>query len=153
MMQDSVFRAQLKSAKLTAKTVDEKTIRRVQFALSRNFGPEDAEWMGEQAIRCRELLLRRDLSKFDFPIDAYHAKACFAGVGGNAEVDVDGILASATVVGKDESEHEEITYTFEAFPDGKLLTFLASALKEWIDCDLKCSQLTIEQAAPEGSDF
>ena len=140
-MHDTAFTAMLKTGKLTARAEETKTIRRVQFSLVRDFTVADAEWLGTEAIQLRSALKNRTLNRFEIPIDAYHAKASFHGRGGNVDVDVDGITATAAVVGSEENEHEEVSYLFEAFPDAKLLTFLASSLKEHIDCELKRTQV------------
>jgi len=139
-MYDTAFTAMLKTGKLTARAEETKTIRRVQFSLVRDFTVADAEWLGTEAMQLRTSLQNGTLNRFEIPIDAYHAKATFHGRGGNVDIDVDGITATAAVVGSDENEHEEVAYLFEAFPDAKLLTFLASSLKEHIDCEFKRTQ-------------
>lgn len=146
-MQDARFSAQLKSAKLTARSEADKTIRRVQFALARDFSIDIADWLGPVATNQRELLVGGDIDKVEIPIDAYHAKATLSGMGGNAEVAVDGISAAAVVKQSGEDQQtEEVTLVFEAFPEAKLLTFLAASVKEHIDCTFMRSQLTIEKA-------
>lgn len=143
-MNDTAFTAMLKTGKLTARADEAKTIRRVQFSLVRDFDEADAEWLGPNAIQLRSSLKNRTLNRFEIPIDAYHAKASLHAEGGNVEVDVDGITATAAIVGADDKEREEITYLFEAFPDAKLLTFLASSLREHIDCELVRSQTEMD---------
>jgi hypothetical protein len=152
-MEDARFSAQLKAAKLTAKSEEDKTIRRVQFQLAREFSVEIAEWLGDVALNQRALMIAGDVDKCELPIDAYHAKAELAGLGGTASVFVDGISATASVKqGKeDEPQHEEVAFVFEAFPDAKLLTFLAATLKEYVDCDFKRTQLSIEECMAEPS--
>ena len=146
-MNDTTFSAQLKAAKLTARKDPDSPdtiIRRVQFTLARDFSPADAEWIGAEAVHMRKLLQQRDLHRFEVEIDGYHAKASFHGLGGNADVaQLDGMTAVAGLVGSDEDEHEEINFTFEAFPEAKLLTFLAMAMKGQIDCELKALQLDL----------
>jgi hypothetical protein len=146
-MQDARFTAQLKAAKFVARNEDDKTIRRVQFSLARDFSLDIADWLGAVATNQRDLLVKGDIDSVEIPIDAYHAKAMLSGLGGNAEMQVDGVCATAVVkaVGKDEGQREEVTFVFEAYPHAPLLTFLAAALKEHIDCEFKRSQLTIAQ--------
>ena len=147
-MNDTTFSATLKSAKLVARKDPDNpdtVIRRVQFTLAREFSPGDAEWLGTEAVHMRKLLQQRDLHRFEIEIDAYHAKAAFHGIGGNADIkQLDGVTATAGIVGSEEDEHEEINFTFESFPEAKLLTFLAMAVKERIDCELKVLQLELE---------
>lgn len=122
-MNDKKLIASLDSAKLIARSEASKTIRRVQFKLAREFSIEDAEWLGDDAISMREMLTEGALKKFEIPIDAYHAKASFAGMAGNAEADVDGVSAAITTKkgkGDDAEDTYELTIGFEAFPKDKL---------------------------------
>ena len=57
--------------------------------------------------------------------------------------------AVAGLVGSEEDEHEEINFTFEAFPEAKLLTFLAMALKETIDYEFQVLQLELDSKGAE----
>lgn len=141
-MQDTKFKAELYSAKFTTRKDDQKRVlRRVQFTLVLgDFPIHIAEWLGDVAISQRDLIQSRDLSKFEMEIDNYFAKATFSGTSGNADADVAGILAVAEVVGQDEKEHEEVKLTFEAFPTAKLLTWIASSLKEWVEVDMAAMQ-------------
>ena len=153
-MNDTLFSATLHSAKLVARKDPDKpdtVIRRVQFVLARDFSIEQAEWLGAEATHMRELLQHRDLHRFEIEIDGYHAKASFHGLAGNADIaQVDGVKAVAGLVGSEEDEHEEINFTFEAFPEAKLLTFLAMAVKERIDCEFEVLQLDLAPKVDEG---
>jgi hypothetical protein len=151
-MQDARFSAVLKAAKFVAHSEDDKTIRRVQFALCAPFSLEIAEWLGAVATNQRDLMQNGDLDSCEIAIDAYHAKASFQGLAGNTSADVDGIKAVATVkAGKEEGEQsEDVTFTFEAFPEAKLLTFIAASLKEWIECDFKRTQLDLAGTGNQG---
>ena len=141
-MEDTKFRAELHSAKFTTHKDDSKRIlRRVQFTLALgDFPVHIAEWLGDVAVSQRQLILSRDLTKFESGIDNYFAKATFGSSSGNAEADVAGINVVVGVVGKDGKEHEETTLNFEAFPTVKLLTWIASSLKEWVDVEMVASQ-------------
>jgi hypothetical protein len=150
-MNDKNLIASLDSATLIAKAVDGKTIRRVKFKLAREFSVEDAEWLGDDAISMREMLTEGALKKFEIPIDAYHAKAAFSGMAGNADADVDGVSAAITTKkgkGDDAEDTYELTIGFEAFPKDKLLTFLAASMGEHIEVELKRTQL--ENALKDG---
>jgi hypothetical protein len=153
-MQDARFTAQLKAAKLIARSEGDKTIRRVQFSLALYFTLEVADWLGAVATNQRDLMIHGDIDKVEIPIDAYHAKTTVSGLGGNAEMFVDGVSATATVKsgGEDKEPSYEVVFIFEAYPDAKLLTFMAAALKEHIECDFKRTQLTIEQAMNRSKD-
>jgi len=145
-MKDAGFSATLKSAKLTARKNPDKPdaiIRRVRFELVKNFEASDAEWMGPTAIDGRKAMQSRDMKKIVLPIDAYHAKATLTGNGTAEIADCAGVTATAAVKGRDESEHEEITFVFEAFPDAKLVTFLAASLGCGVDCTFAALQLEI----------
>ena len=148
-MNDAEFRAELRSAKMTARPDEKTTIRRVEFALCREFTVEAAEWLGPVAVNQRDLMVNGDVDKFSADIAAYHAKALLQGTGGNAEFQADGISATATTKagkGEDDEPTYWLTLTFEAFPDAKLLSFPSADLKEYIDCDFKRLQLTTEAA-------
>jgi hypothetical protein len=146
-MNDTTFSATLKAAKLVARKdpdTPNTMIRRVQFQLTRDFSVEQAEWLGSEATHMRGLLQHRDLRRFELEIDGYHAKASFHGLAGNVDIpQLDGVTAVAGVVGSEEDEHEEVTFTFEAFPEAKLLTFLAMAVKERIECEFAVLQLEL----------
>lgn len=143
-MKDAGFAATLKSAKLTARKNPDKPdqiLRRVRFELVKLFSVGDAEWLGDAAVQQRKYLVDRFVKTFSMPIDAYHAKAEIVGVG-NAEIaDCSGIAATAAVKGKEDDEREEITFVFEAFPDAKLVTFLAASLGCEVECSFKALQL------------
>jgi len=144
-MRDAGFSATLKNAWLTARTNPDKpdtVIRRVRFELVKSFDEVAAEWLGDVAIKQRALMLSRDLKKVVMQIDTYHAKVELSGLGGNATIaDCTGVQAAAVVKGKDDKEHEEVTFVFEAFPDSTLVTFLAMALGSGIDCSFAALQL------------
>jgi hypothetical protein len=146
-MKDAGFSATLKSAKLIARKNSDKPdtiLRRVKFELVKNFEASDAEWLGETAMTGRKAMQARDMKKIVLPIDGYHAKAMLSGIGGNAEItDCSGVQAAAVVKGKDDDEHEEITYVFEAFPDAGLMTFLAMSVGCGIDCSFAKLQMEI----------
>ena len=148
-MNDIVFSASLKSAKLTArKNPDhpDTVIRRVQFSLSKTFGHEEAEFLGQVGIELLANLQGRVLNKGEIPINAYHAKAEFAGSRGTATADIDGLVAKAAVVGNEDQEHEEITFEFEAPCEASLLVFFGLSLKEYIECDIKRVQQELNLA-------
>jgi len=147
---DATFTATLKAASLTARKHPDRpgtTLRRVRFALAREFGPGEAEWLGENAVRMRTLLQRRDLRRVEIPIDGYHAKVVLSGISGSAETEVEGVTATACVVGAEDQETEKVTFVFEAFPEAKLLTFLAASLKGAVACEFLVSQLALEVGA------
>jgi len=153
-MNDIQFQASLKSAKLTArKNPDhpDTVIRRVQFSLTKTFGHEEAEFLGQVGIELLHNLQGRVLNKGEIPINAYHAKAEFTGSRGTATADIDGLVAKAAVVGNEDQEHEEITFDFEAPCESSLLVFFGLSLKEFIDIDLKRSQQEIAFGAPNAS--
>jgi hypothetical protein len=146
---DIVFSATLKSAKLTArKNPDhpDTVIRRVQFSLSKTFGHEEAEFLGQVGIELLENLQGRVLNKGEIPINAYHAKAEFSGSRGSATAEIDGLVVKAAVVGNEDQEHEEITFEFEAPCEASLLVFFGLSLKEYIDCDVKRTQQELNLA-------
>lgn len=150
-MNDLVFNANLKSARFAArKNPDhpDTVIRRVQFALTKTFGHEEAEWLGPIGIELLHNLQSRALNKGEIPLDGYHGKAEFSGLLGNAEANIDGIVAKATIAGTEDNEHEEITFEFEAPCEAKLLTFIGLSLKEHIDVDLKRLQLELDVGGP-----
>jgi hypothetical protein len=142
---DAGFSATLKGAKLIARKNPDKPdheLRRVRFELVLPFDELTAEWLGETAQGQYDMLTGRAIKRFSMTIDAYHAKADLSGMGGNAEiVDAEGVSATAAVKGRDDKEHEELTLVFEAFPDAKLLTFLAANVGGGIDCNFKALQL------------
>jgi hypothetical protein len=143
-MKDAGFSAVLKSAKLIARKNPDKPdaiIRRVRFELVKGFSVDSAEWLGMVAVQQRLMMVDRDIKKCVIPIDAYHAKVEIAGVGTAGIADCEGVSATATIKGKDDNEHEELTLVFEAFPDAKLVTFLAASLGRQIDCSFKALQL------------
>lgn len=142
-MQDIQFGAALKSAKLIARKHPDKPdtiIRRVQFALRRDFGHEEAEFLGQIGIELLNNLKARNLNKGEIPINGYHAKAKFHGMAGTATAEIDGLVASAVVTGKEDKEYEEITFNFEAPCEGKLLTFFGLSISEFIECDIQRMQ-------------
>lgn len=145
-MKDAGFSAVLKSAILRArKSPDDPStiLRRVRFELVKPFDIESAEWLGDSAMKQWHMMAARDIKKCVIPIDAYHAKAELSGTG-NAEIlDCEGVQATAAVKGKDDKEHEELTLVFEAFPDARLVTFLAASLGCEITCSFKALQLEI----------
>ena len=87
----------------------------------------------------RQKLQRGELDAFEIPIDAYHAKASFHGLSGNATAQVDGVKAAAKMSSGDEPR-PLLTLTFEAFPDAALLTWLAASVKEHVDVELLALQ-------------
>ena len=143
-MKDAGFSAVLKSAKLIARKNPDKPdaiLRRVRFELVLPFGELEAEWLGDAAQQQFDMMVGRAIKRCVIPIDAYHAKTELSGVG-NAEIlDCEGVQATAAVKGKDDKEHEELTLVFEAFPDAKLVTFLAASLGCEIACSFKALQL------------
>ena len=136
-MQDHKFHGSLDGAKLTARNEEKTVVRRVQFKFGCDFRIEDAEWLGVEAMRTD--LEHGVLDTFDVPIDAFHAKASFSGTKGNAEVQVQGVSATAKMSGGEEPE-PRITITLEAFPDASLLSWLAASIKEYVDVELKALQ-------------
>jgi hypothetical protein len=142
-MENIAIQASLKSAKLTArKNPDhpDTVIRRVQFSLTKTFGHEEAEFLGQVGIELLRNLQGRVLNKGEILIDAFHAKAEFVGSRGTATADIDGLVAKAAVVGNEDQEHEEITFDFEAPCEAGLLVFFGLSLKEFIDVDIKGTQ-------------
>jgi hypothetical protein len=150
-MQDLTFNAALEAAKLTARTEDDKTIRRVVFKLSRGFSLEQAEWLGDEACHMRGLMNRGVLEKFTQPIDAYVGKITLTGGAGTATAEVFGLAAVASMSGGEMPE-PLMALTFEAFPEAKLLTFLAASIKEFIDVELLASQTEIGAAVEKFKD-
>lgn len=146
-MQDIEIQACLKSAKFAARKNPDKPdtmIRRVQIQFQcADFSEGHAEWLGEEAIILRRQLQSRALKSFDLLINAYHAKMSVDGGMGIAHGEVVGVSASASVVGKEEDEHEELTLTFEANIEAKLLSFIGASLKEIVDVELKAIQLEL----------
>jgi hypothetical protein len=144
-MQDITIQACLKSAKFIARKNPDKPdtmIRRVQLQFQcPTFSEGHAEWLGDEAIVLRRQLQSRALKSFDLLINAYRAKLALDGSAGSASGEVTGVSAAASVVGKEEDEHEELTLTFEANIEAKLLSFLGASLKEIVDVDLKAIQL------------
>lgn len=144
-MKDAGFAATLKGAKLVARKNQDKpdqVLRRVRFELVLPFDAMTAEWLGETAQGQYDMLSGRSIKRFSMAIDAYHAKADLSGAGGIAEIaNAEGVSATAAVKGRDDKEHEELTLVFEAFPDARLLTFLAANIGGGIDCDFKALQL------------
>jgi hypothetical protein len=144
-MQDIKIQACLKSAKFVARKNPDKPdtmIRRVSFQLQCPvFSEGHAEWLGEEAIILRRQLQSRALKSFDLLINAYHAKLEFDGASGSTSGEVCGVSAAAAVIGREEDEHEELTLTFEAHIEAKLLSFIGASLKEFVDVDLKAIQL------------
>jgi len=144
-MKDAGFSATLKGAKLIARKNQDnpdQALRRVRFELVLPFDAMTAEWLGETAQGQYDMLTDRSIKRFSMAIDAYHAKAALSGMGGNAEItDAEGVSATAAVKGRDDKEHEELTLVFEAFPDAKMLTFLAQNIGGGIDCNFKALQL------------
>ena len=144
------FQAILKSAKLTARKNPDnpaQILRRVQFSLHRSdFGVEEAEWLGDVGIQLRNNLQGRNLNRGEIPINGFHAIAEFSGMAGRTRANIDGLVAKAAVVGKEDEEHEEITFEFEAPCEGLLLTFFGASLKAVIDCDIRNSQLDLGNA-------
>jgi hypothetical protein len=136
-MNDISFGASLEGAKLIARNVDDKVIRRVQFKLGRPFSLEQADWLDAEPLRAK--LQRGELDAFEIPIDAYHAKASFSGTAGNAAAQVDGVSAAAKMSGGDDPT-PLLVLTFEAFPEAALLTWLAASVKEHVDVELLALQ-------------
>jgi hypothetical protein len=143
-MKDAGFSAQIKSAKLTARDEEDKTIRRVEFALTREFSIEVAEWLGPFACAQRDAMVRCDLDKCEIAIDAYHCKLSMTGAAGNVETDASGIKSKAEIKKTKEAQREEVTLSFEAYPTSVLMSFLAASLKEHVDCSFSALQLEIE---------
>jgi hypothetical protein len=153
-MNDIIFSASLKSAKLTArKNPDhpDTVIRRLQFSLTTTFGHEEAVFLGQVGIELLRNLQGRVLNKGEIPINAYHARAEFTGSMGNSIADIDGLVAKAYVVGNEDQEHEEITFDFEAPCSAGLLVFFGLSLKEHIVVDLKRTRLEINFGTPNES--
>jgi hypothetical protein len=144
-MKDAGFSATLKNAWFTARKNPDKPdmiIRRVRFELVKDLDSHSAEWLGPVAIQQRMMMGARDVKKFVCQMDAYHAKVELGGTGGNAEIaDCEGVSATASVKGKKDNEREELTLVFEAYPDAKLVTFLAASLGCEISCSFKALQL------------
>lgn len=153
-MNDISFQASLKSAKLTArKNPDhpDTIIRRVQFSLTKDFGHEEAEFLGTVGVELLRNLQGRVLNKGEIPINAFHARAEFQGTRGSATADIDGLVAKAAIVGNEDQEHEEITFDFEAPCEAGLLVFFGVSLKEHIDVDIKRIQQELNLATLEGT--
>ena len=136
-MKDISFGASLDGAKLLAHNQEAKVVRRAEFKLGRNFDLEQAEWLDAEPLR--QKLQRGELDAFEIPIDAYHAKASFHGLSGNATAQVDGVKAAAKMSSGDEPK-PLLTLTFESFPDAALLTWLAASVKEHVDVELLALQ-------------
>ena len=136
-MKDISFGASLDGAKLLAHNQEAKVVRRAEFKLGRNFDLEQAEWLDAEPLR--QKLQRGELDAFEIPIDAYHAKASFHGLAGNATAQVDGVKAAAKMSSGDEPK-PLLTLTFEAFPDAALLTWLAASVKEHVEVELLALQ-------------
>ena len=136
-MKDISFGASLDGAKLLAHAVDDKTVRRVQFKLGRPFSLEQAEWLEAEPLR--QKLQRGELDAFEIPINAFHAKASFSGMAGNASAQVDGVAATAKMSGG-EDPTPMLALTFEAFPEAALLTWLAASVKENVEVELLATQ-------------
>ena len=136
-MKDISFGASLDGAKLLAHAVDDKTVRRVQFKLGRPFSLEQAEWLEAEPLR--QKLQRGELDAFEIPINAFHAKASFSGMAGNASAQVDGVAATAKMSGG-EDPTPMLALTFEAFPEAALLTWLAASVKENVEVELLALQ-------------
>ena len=84
-------------------------------------------------------LIDGDLDTFEIPIDAYHAKAEFSGMAGNASAQVQGVSVAAKMSGGEQPE-PRITITLEAFPEALLLTWLAASMKEHVEVKLLALQ-------------
>ena len=97
-MKDISFGASLDGAKLLAHNQEAKVVRRAEFKLGRNFDLEQAEWLDAEPLR--QKLQRGELDAFEIPIDAYHAKASFHGLAGNATAQVDGVWPGGCCGGK-----------------------------------------------------
>ena len=136
-MKDITLTASLDGAKLIARNQEATIVRRVQFKLQRNFDLEQAEWLDAEPLRGK--LQRGELDAFEIPIDAYHAKASFHGLAGNATAQVDGVSAAAKMSSGDEPR-PMLALTFEAFPDAALLTWLAASVKEHVEVELLALQ-------------
>ena len=136
-MKDITLTASLDGAKLLAHKQEAKVVRRVEFKLGRNFDLEQAEWLDTEPLR--QKLQRGELDAFEIPIDAYHAKASFHGLAGNATAQVDGVKAAAKMSSGDEPR-PMLALTFEAFPDAALLTWLAASVKEHVEVELLALQ-------------
>ena len=138
MMQPNVaFTASLDSAKLMAHNQEAKVVRRVQFKLGLDFDLTLTEWLDAEPLR--QKLQRGELDAFEIKIDAYHAKASFSGLAGNATAQVDGVSAAAKMSGGEDPK-PRITITLEAFPDATLLSWLAASVKEHVDVELLALQ-------------
>jgi len=136
-VKDITLTASLDGAKLIARNQEATIVRRVQFKLQRSFDLEQAEWLDAEPLRGK--LQRGELDAFEIPIDAYHAKASFHGLAGNATAQVDGVKAAAKMSSGDEPK-PLLTLTFEAFPDAALLTWLAASVKEHVEVELLALQ-------------
>jgi hypothetical protein len=134
-MKDLTFKAALETVKLIARAEEKTTVRRVVFKLSRPFTIEQAEWLGDEAVHMRKLMQGGSLDKFKVPIDAYAANMKLAGSFGNAEAQVFGVAAEASMSSGDEPQ-PMLAITLEAHPEPKLLSFMAASMKEWIDIEL-----------------
>ena len=150
-MNDISFGASLDGAKLLAHADGDKTVRRVQFKLGRPFSLEQAEWLEAEPLR--QKLQRGELDAFEIPIDAFHAKASFSGMAGNASAQVDGVAATAKMSGGDDPV-PMLALVFEAFPEAALLTWLAASVKENVEVKLLALQgelPAVEPSKPEKS--
>lgn len=136
-MKDITLTASLDGAKLIARNQEATIVRRVQFKLGRHFDLEQAEWLDAEQLR--QKLQRGELDAFEIPIDAYHAKASFHGLAGNATAQVDGVSAAAKMSSGDEPR-PMLALTFESFPDAALLTWLAASVKEHVEVELLALQ-------------
>lgn len=138
------FSATLETASLQAHPDDDKTIRRVRFRFSLPFALDMAEWLGPDALEMRRLMVSGQLSKFSMPLDVVTFKAVFD-CNGTAEATLEGVAATAKMSGGEEPE-PLLALEFEAFPEAKLLTWLAASLKAECDVDLAPVQTEIEVA-------
>jgi len=136
-MKDITLTVSLDGARLLAHNVDAHVVRRVEFKLGCDFDLERAEWLDAEPLR--QKLQMGELGAFEIPIDAYHAKASFHGLAGNATAQVDGIKAAAKMSSGDEPR-PMISLFFEAFPDAALLTWLAASIKEHVEVELLALQ-------------
>jgi hypothetical protein len=149
-MKDITFQASLDGAKFIARNQEATIVRRVQFKLQRSFDLEQAEWLDAEPLRGK--LQRGELDAFEIPIDAYHAKASFHGLAGNATAQVDGVSAAAKMSSGDEPR-PMLALTFEAFPDAALLTWLAASVKEHVEVELLALQGDLLETATSPAGF